>query len=52
MTSDVTALAWQVAELIRTGRAELAISQVPAERVYPVAPALARWIGADPDDTA
>jgi hypothetical protein len=47
--SDVTALARRVEDLIRSGRADLATSQVPAERVYPVAPALARWIGADPD---
>jgi hypothetical protein len=44
---DVTALAHRVQELVGSGQAGLAESQVPAERVYPVAPALARWIGVD-----
>jgi len=44
---DVTGLAHRVQELVGSGQAGLARSQVPAERVYPVAPALARWIGAD-----
>ena len=50
--SDVTALAHRVKELISSGQADAAARQVPAERVYPVAPALARRIGADPGDPA
>jgi hypothetical protein len=49
---DVTALAHQVEELVRSGQAELAGTGVPAERVYPVATALARRIGADQTDPA
>ena len=45
--SDVTALAWRVEELIGSGQADEAARQAPAERVYPIAPALARRIGAD-----
>jgi len=45
--SDVTALAHRVEQVIRSGQAGEAARQIPAERVYPLAPALARRIGAD-----
>jgi len=50
--SDITALAHRVEQLVRSGQADLAQGLVPAERVYPVAPALARRVGADPMDPA
>lgn len=45
---DITVLARQIEELARAGRIAKAARQFPAERVYPLSPALAARIGADP----
>ena len=45
---DITALARQIEELAPAGRIAEAARQLPAERVYPLSPALAARIGADP----
>jgi Domain of unknown function (DUF4291) len=44
---DITATVRQTFQLIRTGRTGDAAPALPAERVYPLDPALARQIGAD-----
>ncbi len=49
MISNVTALARQVEDLIRSGQGDRAAHQIRAERAYPLAPALAHWIGGDAD---
>jgi hypothetical protein len=46
--TDITATARRIGQLARAGRADEAARHLPAERVYPLDPALASRIGADP----
>jgi hypothetical protein len=48
--SDITAQAHSLEQLVRSGHASEAARQLPAELIYPLAPALARWVGTDPVD--
>jgi len=48
--SDITAHVHSLEKLVRSGHADSAARQLPAELIYPLEPALARWIGADPRD--
>ncbi len=50
--SDITATASHIETLVRAGRLADADSELPAERVYPLGPALARRIGASPGHPA
>ena len=45
---DITALVRQIEGLVRDGRIAEAARQLPAERVYPLSPAIAARIGAGP----
>jgi hypothetical protein len=45
--ADITATVLGVGELVRSGRVADAARELPAERVYPLSPALAQRIGAD-----
>lgn len=48
--SDITSTVRQVEQLVRAGRLAEAAHELPAERVYPLGPALASRIGAGPGD--
>jgi len=50
--SDITATVRRVGQLARAGRITEAARELPAERVYPLDPALAGRIGADPGPPA
>lgn len=45
---DITGLVHQIGDLARGNRVAEAAERLPAERVYPISPALAARIGADP----
>ena len=45
--ADITATVRQAGQLIRAGRMGDAARELPAERIYPLGPALARQIGAE-----
>jgi Domain of unknown function (DUF4291) len=45
--TDITATVLRTGELVRAGRVAHAAQELPAERVYPLSPTLARRIGAD-----
>lgn len=50
--NDITATARHIGQLARAGRLAEAECELPAERVYPLGPALARQIGAAPGNPA
>jgi hypothetical protein len=43
---DITATVRRVGQLVHVGQTADAARELPAERMYPLSPALARWIGA------
>jgi hypothetical protein len=50
--TDITGTVRQAEQLIRAGQVDEAVRQLPSELVYPLGPALAQRIGADPGNPA